>query len=67
MNVLTHLDSDLSISSIPIIAIYSSKVYGSSALHQAVVFSVRGDGNRFFSQMFLVKGWVDGQSPDNQP
>ena len=67
MNFLAHLDSDLSISSIPFIAIYSSKVYGSSALHQAVAFSVHGDGNRIFSQMFLVKDWVDGQSPDKQP
>jgi len=39
------LDSDLSIFSIPFIAVYSCKVYGSSALHQAVAFSVPEDGN----------------------
>ena len=62
-----HLDSDLSISSIPFIAVYSSKLYGSSALHQAVEFSVPEDRNRIFTRMFLVKDWVHGQSPDKQP
>ena len=64
---LARLDSDLSISSIPFIGVYSSNVYGSSALHQAVVFSVPEDGNWNFSKMFLVKDWFDGQSPYKQP
>ena len=63
---MARSNSDWSISSVPFIAVYSSKVYGSSALHQAVAFSVPEDGNRIFSKMFLVKDWVDGQSPAKQ-
>jgi hypothetical protein len=51
---MAHLDSDLSIFSIPLVAVYG-KVYGSSTLHQAVAFSVPEDGNRIFSKMFIVK------------